>query len=83
MPSAKLPSIFTAARERGYHTSLIGFYFPYRTVLGDQVDHIVHQSYEPTGLPLGQRLLLFSAWNLYFLADPLSQLLWNDGTPPG
>ena len=36
VPSAKLPSIFTAARERGYHTSLIGFYFPYRAVLGDQ-----------------------------------------------
>ena len=82
MPSAKLPSIFSAARARGYHTSLIGFYFPYRAILGDQVDHIVHQSYEPTGRRWGQRLLLFSAWNLYFLADPVSQLLWKTWNTP-
>ncbi|HEY3012917.1 MAG TPA: sulfatase-like hydrolase/transferase [Gemmatimonadales bacterium] len=77
VPSAKLPSIFAAARARGYQTSLIGFYFPYRTVLGDQVDRIVHQTYAPKGQHLSRAMVSVAAWNLHFLADPLSQLLWQ------
>ena len=77
VPSAKLSSIFAAARARGYRTSLIGFYFPYRTVLGDQVDHIVHQTYAPKRQGLGRRMAFMAAQNLNFLADPLSQLLWR------
>jgi hypothetical protein len=78
VPSAKLPSIFAAARARGYRTSLIGFYFPYRTILGDQVDQIVNAAYTPKGEHLRQRIGWVLARNLEFLADPLSQFLWQE-----
>ncbi|HZN97536.1 MAG TPA: sulfatase-like hydrolase/transferase, partial [Gemmatimonadales bacterium] len=77
VPSAKLPSIFAAARARGYRTSLIGFYFPYRTVLGNQVDQIFHQTYTPKGQDTRKGMVSIAARNLNFLADPLSQLLWQ------
>jgi sulfatase-like protein len=76
-PSSELPSIFTAAQSRGYETSLIGFYFPYRAVLGNQVQHIVHQAYVPKGQRTSYRLALLTARNLSFLADPLSHQLWR------
>jgi hypothetical protein len=75
--SAKLPSIFTAARDRGYRTSLIGFYFPYRSLLGAQVDEIVHQAYAPKGQRLWRRMALNTSRNLHFLADPLSRTGWK------
>jgi hypothetical protein len=77
LPSPTVPSIFSAAEARGYQTSLIGFYFPYRAVLGKQVDHIVHQAYVPKGERLSRRLALVTARNLSFLADPLSRQLWR------
>jgi hypothetical protein len=77
VPSAKLPSIFAAARARGYRTSLIGFYFPYRAVLGDQVEQIVNEPYVPKGGRLRQRIAWVIAGNLQFLADPLSRFLWQ------
>jgi hypothetical protein len=83
VPPAKLPSIFSAAGRRGYRTSLIGFYFPYRAVLGDQVEQIVNAAYAPKGEHLRERIGWAFARNLGFLADPLSQFLWqqwNSGT---
>jgi hypothetical protein len=77
IPSARMPSIFSAAEARGYQTSLIGFYFPYRAVLGEQVDHIVQQAYVSKGERLSRRLALVTARNLSFLADPLSRHLWR------
>jgi hypothetical protein len=77
VPTTRLPSIFAAAQERGYRTSLIGFYFPYRALLGDQVDHITHAAFAPTTRPLQRQLVYAAARNLDFLADPLSQLLWK------
>src|SRR4051812_5907036 len=47
VPSTRLPNIFTVPEARGYQTSLIGFYFPYRALLGEQVDHIIHEAYVP------------------------------------
>jgi sulfatase-like protein len=76
-PSVGLPSIFAAAHKRGYATSLVGFYFPYRAVLGDQVDHIVHQAYVPKGQRLTNRLAQVTARNLSFLVDPLSRMAWR------
>jgi hypothetical protein len=75
--SARLPSIFAGARVRGYRTSLLGFYFPYRAVLGDQVDRIVNTAFEAKGHRLRQGMTSFAIRNLNFLADPLSQLLWR------
>jgi Sulfatase len=77
VPSARVPSIFAAAKSRGYRTWLAGFYFPYRALLGDQVDHIVHQAYVPKGQRVSRQLALVTARNLEFLADPLSRVLWR------
>jgi hypothetical protein len=77
VPSSQLPSIFAGAQARGYETSIIGFYFPYRTMLGLQVDQIVHQTYAPKGQRLHWKMVSAAARNLNFLADPLSQLLWR------
>jgi len=82
VPSAKVPSIFAAARSRGYHTELIGFYFPYRAMLGDQVDRIFHQAYVPKGQHLSYRLALVTARNFSFLVDPLSRHLWRRWNVP-
>jgi sulfatase-like protein len=77
VPSAKLPTIFAAAGARGYQTSLIGFYFPYRAVLGDQVERIVNEAYVPKDERLQRRVAWVLARNLQFLADPLSRFLWE------
>lgn len=77
VPSATLPSIFAAARTRGYGTSLIGFYFPYRAILGDQVDRTVYRAFEPKDRRLQRRLVYVAGRTLSFLADPLSQILWQ------
>ncbi|HEY9015978.1 MAG TPA: sulfatase-like hydrolase/transferase, partial [Gemmatimonadales bacterium] len=77
VPSTRLPSIFSAARARGYRTSLIGFYFPYRAVLGDQVDTIVNRAYTPKGKRFRERVEWVVFRNLQFLADPLSRRLWE------
>jgi Sulfatase len=82
IPSTRLPSIFAAARKRGYNTSLVGFYFPYRAVLGDQVGHIVHQAYVPHDQRLWRRLTVVTIRNLYFLVDPLSRMLWRRWNVP-
>ena len=75
--SDRLRTIFAAAQARGYQTSLIGFYFPYRAVLGDQVDEIVNEAYAPKGQRLRERIEWVVVRNLEFLADPLSRLLWH------
>ncbi|HEY9015243.1 MAG TPA: sulfatase-like hydrolase/transferase, partial [Gemmatimonadales bacterium] len=77
VPSTRLPSIFSAARARGYRTSLIGFYFPYRAVLGDQVETIVNRAYAPKGRRFRERVEWVVFRNLSFLADPLSRRLWE------
>jgi hypothetical protein len=38
VPSRQFPSLFRWAHERGYNSCLLGWYHPYRHVLGDQVD---------------------------------------------
>lgn len=75
--SARVPSIFAAAHARGYGTSLIGFYFPYRTLLGDQVDYVADSAYVPKGTGFWSRAATVAARNLEFLADPLSQVLYR------
>jgi len=82
VPSTRLPNIFTVPEARGYQTSLIGFYFPYRALLGEQVDHIIHEAYVPKGQRLSRRLLLVTARNLSFLSDPFSRHLWRRWNVP-
>ena len=74
--SPQVPSLFVAARARGYRTSIIGFYLPYRGILGDQVEHITSHPHAPKGNTLPGGMWIAAVRNLNFLADPLSQLLW-------
>jgi hypothetical protein len=39
IPTKQIPSIFQLAHQQNYRTSLLGFYHPYRQMLGDAVDY--------------------------------------------
>lgn len=69
------PSLFSLARERGYSSSVLGFYMPYRRLLGAQADHALSINFNPkrpdfAGLA-GDRLLS----NVAFWHDPVSRKL--------
>src|SRR5215204_215735 len=76
MPSAQVPSLFVFARSRGYRTSIVGYYLPYRAILGDQVGYIMSHPHAPKGSTLPGAMWIASVRNLNFLSDPVSQLLW-------
>jgi Sulfatase len=39
-PVNDVPNIFELGRSRGYTTAMLGYYLPYRALLGDQVDFV-------------------------------------------
>ena len=75
--STRLWSIFGAAHARGYRTSVVGFYFPYRALLGDGLDRAETPAYVPKSRSLLGASVASAARNLDYLADPLSQLLYR------
>ena len=75
LPYTKVPSLFQLARNYGYHTSLIGFYLPYRKILGDQVDYVHSLPYVPKGNNFIERMMIGTVRNFAFLSDPVSQAL--------
>jgi hypothetical protein len=44
-PTLSQPSLFTAARQRGYRTYMIGWYHPYHVMLGPTVDFVCSAGY--------------------------------------
>ncbi len=71
-PTATSPNLFTRAREHGYNTALIGFYLPYRFLLGDSVDYCQSISL----FPVERGPLAMVWWNVEnnwrFAQDPIS-----------
>jgi len=47
--SSDAASLFSRGRDAGYHSSMIGFYLPYRRILGNQVDYC--HSFSQQGRP--------------------------------
>ena len=74
-------SIFAMAKDAGYKTALVGFYFPYRRILDGQIDYCYSPSHHPKGESFGEKMLLFGVSDCQYLADPLSQGLDERLTP--
>jgi hypothetical protein len=74
LPSEELPSMFRAAKDRGYWTAMLGFYLPYRKMLGSQLDYCRVWSGYPKGKNLAEDMLVGAARNLqYYLTDPVTE----------
>jgi hypothetical protein len=49
-------SVFAGPAERGYRSALVGFYLPYRLLLGSQVDVVRTEPHAPQGHGLVERM---------------------------
>jgi hypothetical protein len=74
-PTSQEPSIFTAARARGYETRLLGFYLPYRRIFGDSIDYCESTSRYVKPESFAKYVGLRMMANLQFLPDPISRKL--------
>jgi len=72
-PSYTLPSLFTAARERGYNTAVLGVYLPYGAILGQTVDSCVSQPWSRDEDDLLPNALRFIASAARQWPDPIDQ----------
>ena len=68
-----LSSLFKRARSQNYSTALVGIYFPYPRIFGNEVDYIYSGAFEAVGQGLAGRVLSILAKNLRYLNDPISQ----------
>jgi hypothetical protein len=78
-PVNRLPSLFSAARAKGYRTYVVGWYHVYDVMLGDVVDFVRCTCYyDELGEGFGHRALDF-LWNsaVKVLGDPISNLLFG------
>lgn len=73
LPTITAPSIFSLAREHGYNTNLLGFYLPYRQLLGAQVDYTLAFNIEPKSDSLAGLAMEHALSNLNFQRDPISR----------
>lgn len=72
-PSTKVSSIFADAKSRGYRTSLVGFYLPYRRMLGDQIDSVTAYNAYVKPEQLLRRSYEALINNVSFQLDPVSK----------
>lgn len=72
-----VPSLFQLAREQGYNAYMVGWFLPYRRILGDQVDYCrVYRGYrQGDGVPAEMVCALFRS--MRFWTDPVSQRVWK------
>lgn len=75
VPTRTVPSLFSLASERGYHTILRGFYLPYRHMLGEQVDSCTSYLEHPKADTFGHKMWANGLRNLGFQHDPISRRL--------
>jgi hypothetical protein len=62
-------SVFAAFSRRGYRTALVGFYLPYRRLLGAQVDVVRSAPHAPTGAGILGRMRLRALGSLPLLPE--------------
>jgi hypothetical protein len=75
-PAAEMPSIFEMARDWGYRTELVGWYLPYASLVGKDLDGC--QAWTQVYKRPGFRRLVDQMWeNLRYLPDPLSRAVWR------
>jgi hypothetical protein len=73
IPTVDAPNIFRTARDNFYTTSLLGFYLPYRKMLGDSVDYCHAYLEHPKPDTFAGKLRANALRNITFQHDPLSR----------
>jgi len=76
-PPADTETIFQRAHRHGHQTALVGFYMPYRHMLGDQLDYCFSVTHDPKGSCLLERIAISAERNLEYLEDPFCQSLYR------
>jgi len=76
-PTREVPSLLDLAERHGYRGRLLGYYFPYRELLG--AEGVVVRAYAkyPKGDNLAGAVGLALLRNLEFWSDPISQAAWE------
>ncbi|QDV32512.1 sulfatase-like hydrolase/transferase [Tautonia plasticadhaerens] len=74
--AASSPSLFELARHQDYQTALVGYYLPYRKLLGDALDYCVSQPVLRKGDRLIEKMALVCVRNLQYGTDPISPRLY-------
>lgn len=76
VPTQQFPSLFQTARQHDYRTSILGFYHPYRQMLGDSVDYCnVYPCLTSSKVPGGGFWDIFLCrlvWTCKYCFDPVS-----------
>ncbi len=72
-PTDTMPSLFLRAREKNYQSCVLGFYLPYRKMLGDQVDLCRGYPGEPKAGSLAKNVINRFLKNIKFWMDPVSR----------
>jgi hypothetical protein len=73
--ASETPSIFSAAAAHDYASEIVGFYLPYRELVGEAVGEIVALPGTPKPASILGRMGLISTRALQSLGDPLSRWL--------
>jgi hypothetical protein len=71
----KSPGLFELAKQHGYQTALVGYYFPYRKIFGDHLDYNFSRSHVPKGSSISESMLVYLVRNFSYLPDPLN--IWE------
>ena len=72
---ADVPNIFQLARHKGYTTAMLGYYLPYRVLLGDAVDYVVTYPHVPKSERLMGKVLLTLLSGETLLPDPVNRTI--------
>ena len=72
-----IESILGLAGKHDYNSAVIGFYLPYRRILGDQVDRCREYAGYIVSDRFSERLWLAAIENLRYIADPLGSRLFR------
>ncbi len=76
-PAREIPSLLDMAERYGYRSVLLGYYLPYRELLGDEGDLVRSYVQYPKGRGVPGAVGHGLIQNVQYWSDPLSQLLWE------
>lgn len=76
-PAREVPSLLDMARGHGYRSVLLGYYLPYRELVGDEGDLVRSYVQYPKGRGLPGAVGHGLIRNVQYWSDPISQALWE------
>ena len=71
------PSLFSMAKEQGYATAMLGYYLPYRSILGDDADLVRSYCDYPRGDSFGDKMVEVTIQNPHFWRLPVISGVWK------